>query len=91
MKAISDDKDEDDLYTMSVDDENGEQGGTSLVIIEEEAGSVASPSISKSRKVSETIPLGDDGDNGSEDEKYDDEKYEDEDGWAEEEMYEQEI
>jgi transcription factor IIIB subunit 2 len=91
LKAISDDKDEDDLYTMSVEDENGEEGGASLVIIEEEAGSVASPSQSKSRKVSETLPVVDDVDNGSGDEKYDDEKYEDEDGWGEEDMYEQEI
>ena len=50
LKAISDDKDEDDLYTMSAEDENGEEGGASLVIIEEEAGSVATPSQPKSRK-----------------------------------------
>ncbi|XP_006456426.1 hypothetical protein AGABI2DRAFT_78178, partial [Agaricus bisporus var. bisporus H97] len=91
LKAISDDKDEDDLYTMSAEDENGEEGGASLVIIEEEAGSVATPSQPKSRKASQPLPLADDVDNGSEDEKYDDEKYDDEDGWGEEDMYEQEI
>ncbi|KAF7784937.1 hypothetical protein Agabi119p4_1102 [Agaricus bisporus var. burnettii] len=34
LKAISDDKDEDGLYTMSAEDGNGEEGGASLVIIE---------------------------------------------------------
>lgn len=85
LKAISDDKDEDDLYTMGMDDESDE--GAPLVIIQEEAGTVAA-SQPKSQKTSgpQPPPLDDDLDNGSEDEKYDDE-----DAWEEGDMYEQEI
>ncbi|KXN83170.1 Transcription factor IIIB 60 kDa subunit [Leucoagaricus sp. SymC.cos] len=84
LKAISDDKDEDDLYTMGADDKSDDEG-TPLVIIQE-AGTVALSQLKPATKPSSSGHLPDDDlENGSEDEKYDDEG-----AWGED-MYEQEI
>ncbi|KAF9448740.1 BRF1-domain-containing protein [Macrolepiota fuliginosa MF-IS2] len=85
LKATGEDKDEDDLYTMGDDDKSDDEGGP-LVIIQEEAGTVAASQPKPSQRTSGPQPTHDeDLENVSEDEK------EDYEGTWEEDMYEQEI
>lgn len=92
LKAISDDKDEDDLYTMGMDDDKSDGEVAPLVIIQEEAGTVAPSHSNPVQKQASTRSLVDDDiENASDDEKYDDDKYDDEGVWEGEDLYEQEI
>jgi len=86
LKAISDDKDEDDLYTMEMDDKSDDEGAPPVII--EEAGAVAASQPETAQETPGLKALLDGvWENGSEDEKYDDE-----DAWNDgEDMYEQEI
>ncbi|KAJ3566555.1 hypothetical protein NP233_g6925 [Leucocoprinus birnbaumii] len=77
LKAINDDKDENDLYTMGMDDDKSDGEGAPLVIIQEDSGGINSSRSNTTQQ--------------KQDEKYDDEKYDDEGDWEGEDMYEQEI
>ena len=86
LNTITDDKDEENLFIMAMDDKSDEDETIPLVIIQEDVGAVASSSMPKA---SMRLLNNDDLEIASDDDKYDDEKYDDDRGW--EDMYEQEI
>lgn len=86
LNTVTDDKDEENLFIMGMDDKSDEGETTPLVIIQEDIGAVASSPMPQAKM---RLLNDDDLEIASDDDKYDDEKYDDDGGW--EDMYEQEI